>query len=114
MVAFGDSLFLGPDHKYELIYSASTDLRMVSSARWYSLSARSNSLLRKLTCSSVADIPVLSLPLLQHVSRSPGHNQLQYLVSTIIYLSTRYLYIQCVFVTFANIKYILCEEYREI
>ena len=64
------------ENTYKLIYSASTDLRMVSSARWYSLSARSNSLLRKLTCSSVADIPVLSLPLLQHVSRSPGHNQL--------------------------------------
>ena len=45
---------------------------MVSSALSYSLSARSNSLERMLTCSSVTDIPVLSFPLLQLVIRRPG------------------------------------------
>ena len=49
-----------------------TYLLMASSALWYSCSARSNSLERICTCSKVADIPVLSLPLMQQVRRRPG------------------------------------------
>ena len=46
-------------------------LLMVSRALVYSLSSRSNSRDRMLTCSRVTAIPVLSLPLLQLVKRIP-------------------------------------------
>ncbi len=44
----------------------------VSSARWYSLSARSNSLESVLTCSRVTPIPVRSFALLQLVNLIPA------------------------------------------
>jgi hypothetical protein len=44
----------------------------VSRARWYSLSARSNSLESVLTCSSVTPIPVRSFALLQLVNLIPA------------------------------------------
>ena len=56
-------------------------LRSVSSAFWYSLSARSNSRERMLTSSKVADIPVRSFPLLQLVNLRP-----EWTVEHIIYV----------------------------
>lgn len=44
-------------------------------ARWNSVSAKSYSAANTLACSSVALIPVRSLPLLQDVKRSPAINK---------------------------------------
>jgi hypothetical protein len=54
-----------------LLFNRHIYLLMASNALWYSCSARSNSLDRICTCSSVTDIPVRSLPLLQFVKRRP-------------------------------------------